>query len=568
MTYRMIFLSRILLFVGLVTIAVPQRAHGCPLPPPTGSLKASSIGDPIPSTGAHNLLILLVDFSDEPGRFTQAEVYERFFGAWGFSAYFAQVSHGQLAYSGGVVGISGGSPVTNGSGVAYVRLPNPKSYYSASVAGTNVGDFPRNLFGIYYHALLELEAAGFDFSPYADSEKVLQNVIVVFAGNSSVASGDSNDLQPTAVSLSYFFDNGAYENSAGYRFKNFTFCPERQGEELASIGVCVHEHGHNLGLPDLYDLSFTSGGIGFAGLMGYGTHGGVGVTPFHLSAFSKVKLGWVGPTTAPSSGTVTLPPVQEGGQILKFAASSNATEYFLLENRQARGFDTYLSGAGLCPGVFLWHVDETVYNTHLLQNLVNSPAASGGPAHPAVRLVEADGGADLIQAPISYGECDDTFVPGSRWGAGGEVPATYWGGGDSGFAFTVLSESGGTVTLQIDSSYVAPTPTPSPTATPPPQPTATPTPVPVPLKGKIVTTVNKRAIVGALELRGKVRKADRVKRLVVLKVRATGETFTTTTTNLKGVFKFRKIPPGTYTVTIENLATKVKVKRVKRNRRK
>lgn len=548
------------------------------MPPPPGAIGTTSLPYPIPSKGAQKLLIILADFSDEPGTFTQNEIYQRFFGPGGFSEYFYEVSNGQLAYSGDVVGISGGNPVINSNAVAFVRLPHPKSYYSRGEAGVTTGPFPENLAGIYHHALLELEAAGFDFAPYADADKVVQNVVVLFAGRSSVESGNQKDLQPTSITLSYYFANGAYQNNAGYKFGNFTVCPEREDNRLFSIGVCVHEHGHNLGLPDLYDLSYNTTGIGYAGVMAFGTYGGAGTVlgpgarPFHPSAFSKVQLGWITPLDAPTSGTIVLAPVEEGGQVLKFAASSNASEYFLLENRQARGFDDQMQGVNLCPGLFLWHIDENVYHSYKLWNMVNSPSLAQGPPHNAVRLVEADGRRDLIQPRMNYGQCSDTFVPGSRWGAGTTVPATYWNGIDSGFSFSVVSDTNGTVTIEIESSDVPPTATPTvtptPTKTPGPQPTVAPTPTPSRLKGKITATVNKKSIAGLLELRGVDRATKRLSRLVLLNVRKTGETYTTTMTRPNGRFKFRKIPPGNYVIQIENLSRKVKIKRVKGKERR
>ena len=73
-----------------------------------------------------------------------------------------------------------------------------------------------------------------------------------------------------------------------------------EGSFSKTVGVMAHEFGHALGLPDLYDLSYTdpvtdSAGIGKWGLMGWGAHGwNGGDGPVGFSAWTLERLGWVG----------------------------------------------------------------------------------------------------------------------------------------------------------------------------------------------------------------------------------------------------------------------------------
>lgn len=129
------------------------------------------------------------------------------------------------------------------------------------------------------------------------------------------------------------------------------------GDTLAScISVVAHEYGHHLGLRDLYDGS-QSWGIGYWGLMGLGAFGSLRTGPYHMSAWSKVQLGWITPIVVTENMLdIMLPPVETEPVAYKVwrDGSTPEKEYFLLENRQNIGFDTFLPGHGL----LIWHIDE------------------------------------------------------------------------------------------------------------------------------------------------------------------------------------------------------------------
>ncbi|NIO29721.1 MAG: M6 family metalloprotease domain-containing protein [Candidatus Latescibacteria bacterium] len=123
------------------------------------------------------------------------------------------------------------------------------------------------------------------------------------------------------------------------------------------LGVIAHEYGHLIGLPDLYDKSHVTWGIGYWGLMGYGSGGWQRTGPYQLSAWSKVRIGWVTPTIVTENLLdVTIPPVETQPVIYKvWRDGVPGDEYFLLENRQPLLHDEMLPGHGL----LIWHVDES-----------------------------------------------------------------------------------------------------------------------------------------------------------------------------------------------------------------
>jgi immune inhibitor A len=479
--------SRILILIGSATLlvlalmAIPVTSHTTenyhpqmpmpPLPPPPeGRLGISTvpqpdfgiqaIGNPIPRKGDQKLLVILADFPDKAGIFTGQAWRQFFWGAGGFADYFKEISYNQLRYTtiGDVVGISGTVPVTNSVSVAYVRMPNPITYYADGSFGF-YGQFPRNNAGVVYNALQALDTAGFDFSPYANpTTKEVENLIVIFAGRSHGYTRDPvNSLEATAYSLTDAAGS-KYTSQGGQTFDNYTFCPEQTNypgypDQIARIGICMHEHGHALGIPDLYDLSYTTSGVGKFDSMGYGLYGATdGLRPFHLSTFSKEFAGWITPTVF-LSGTyvITLGPAEAGANFIKLYPHSDpsSNEYFLLENRQPLGFDQDWQSVNLCAGLVIWHVDQNIVQNYSDSDTVNTLASAGGPPHQGVIVVEADGRFDMIKPPPNYGECSDTWTVGRTWDNTSTPNSRLWSGADSKLSVSVLSADSGSVTLGI-----------------------------------------------------------------------------------------------------------------------
>ena len=135
---------------------------------------------------------------------------------------------------------------------------------------------------------------------------------------------------------------------------NYFICPEG-GERMASISVISHEFGHMLGMPDLYAAPDTPNteGLGIWCTMSTG-HGRDG-KPLHFSAWCKEQLGWLKPViidpTVPQK--LLLAPVEgTSGECYKVLIRPDGSEYLLLENRVAKGFDRDLPGEGL----LIWRV--------------------------------------------------------------------------------------------------------------------------------------------------------------------------------------------------------------------
>ena len=161
--------------------------------------------------------------------------------------------------------------------------------------------------------------------------------------------------------------------------------------ESSPLGVYVHEFGHDLGLPDLYDTDGSSPGAGDWDVMASGSWNGPfnarGTSPAHFSAWGKAELGWlrpleVGIDTDDALYAQTVQPLESSrnGSVYKLSVRrvGGPEEYFLVEYRNTIGFDRELPGAG----VLIWHVDETLSEnsdeTHRLLDLEEADERQSG----------------------------------------------------------------------------------------------------------------------------------------------------------------------------------------------
>ncbi len=188
---------------------------------------------------------------------------------------------------------------------------------------------------------------------------------VVHAGPGGEDTGNRNHCWSHAI------PSFSYTTNEGVRISGVTNVPEvnlvtpQLDTTLCCIAVMCHEFGHLVGLPDLYDGSRNTWGIGYWGLMGYGAWGAGGNTPWspsHLEAWSKVQSGFVTPIVI-TRDTINLKivDVETHSVIYKvWRMGRNTDTCFYLENRQKKGFDTPLPYHGL----LIWHIDPRYGSTY------------------------------------------------------------------------------------------------------------------------------------------------------------------------------------------------------------
>lgn len=398
-----------------------------PAPPVTGKSAVRSPPRPLGvDTSLDNAirpLVLLIDFADQPAAPTvasKAAFDSLFFGAGASDLsvknYWAEVSYGRFAVNGSTADINPGTSTATGWLRAGVDFPTTTTSIS-QIADIQVG----NVRTLIDDAVTFLATQGVDFSPYVStSTGEFYAVILVHPTYGQEDSGNAGDPYSHTAGIA------PISTTAG-NIVDYTIVPSIQyysdptpgvdptDDPRIGAGVIVHEMGHLLGLPDLYPTgSFGTVGANFSGagvfdLMAYGMWGSDLLlradVPAHLSAWSKMTLGWATPTLVTATTPRTLRPAELFPEIDKVYSNTNADpgQFFLVENREVAStlgnflFDRFLPGAG----ILVWQIDNEVIQANLPTNTVNSDNVYRG-----VYVKEADGIEDTA-LPITGATAND-----------------------------------------------------------------------------------------------------------------------------------------------------------------
>jgi len=342
-----------------------------------GVQKAASV------TGKKTNFVLLIQFKDlkfkDNPPFTNSTddqivtAFNNLFNKKGYSAdgaagsvkdFFTEVSYGKLEYNTVV------SPIITLYDQSYKE-------FSWSL-GENVV-VPR-LQAAIKKALEQLDRQGYDFkSLWPNSNK--PDVFSILHAGGGAESGNLDFIW----SHQWYISPLTLDNIT---FESYQIEPAGRGkygnQGLIRIGVLCHETLHVFGLPDLYDASYRTGGLGNFCLMAGGEwNGSDGACPAHPSVWCKKELGWITCKRAVEGINTIGESATDDEAFYKFAPSSfNSKEYFLMENRQSVGFDKHLPGNK--RGLLIYHIDENMSKEDGNDTMVNK--------HYLVALEEAGSG--------------------------------------------------------------------------------------------------------------------------------------------------------------------------------
>lgn len=270
-----------------------------------------------------------------------------------------------------------------------------------------------------------------DFSNYdLDNDGIIDTIFFYYAGYGS-ADSQTETIWPHQYDYRNFVNwNGATSLSFdGKRVGPYACAnelkgwnpktgknPWKDGSEpwIDGIGTFVHEYGHVLGLPDLYDVNYTDTTVtpGEWDVMDQGSYNFDGCVPPLYSAYEQWVCRWLDFTDAvdkthydldalgisdtPSAVRIRIPKTSSG--------NSFYNEFFVIEARNNTGWDSCFPH----PGIQLWRINYK--NSIWSGNSVNTNGVSN------VEILYADGEKDpLYLAGNIYPGSSKELIPSTTY---------------------------------------------------------------------------------------------------------------------------------------------------------
>lgn len=340
----------------------------------------------LPSSGAPKIFALLIEFQDYTHAASATDIDDILFGD-GIAAnypydsltnFYDRSSHGLLDLSSGVT----------------------LGWYQTSYNRSNVPQTAAGRESLIKEALNHYDTLGHDFSQYDNNgDGVIEYFVVMWAG-------------PTGSWATFWWGwdlgwgDSAYTID-GEKLRNYSW-----QQESTNPSTVIHETGHSLGLPDLYDYDNSvgpDGGVGGLDIMNSdGDH----------NCFSKWMLDWITPQVVGAGRQVlTLHNIFDSTDAVLtwkgIGLGDTFSEFFMVENRQFVGNDMSLWFAP--DGLAVWHVDATLDGTG--KNFAYNNSST---AHKLIRLMQADGLEEIEAALCGNGsKCpvanvSDLYAPGNE----------------------------------------------------------------------------------------------------------------------------------------------------------
>lgn len=387
-----------------------------------------TINPDFPTTGKLRGLVVLAEFADNnfceghDATLFHARMNEQGYSADGATGsardYFIDQSFGLFTPDFDVVGP--------------VKLSEKMFYYGQNQPG---GQDMRPAEMISEACRLAKSDFGTDFTKYDFNEDgTVDFVYVIYAGYAESYGAPSYTIWPHAAELSLLGQSCEIDGKKIDRYACSSELKFTSGNTLEGIGTFCHEFGHVLGLPDLYDI-YDLGNVqlGVWDIMDQGSYNNDSNTPPAYSAYERATLGWLELMELNSpSERVELPELTRNN-VAYIINSPAKREFFVLENRQQKGWDAYLPATGM----MITHVDFD--SSFWTSNMVNCGT------HSRVDLIEADNrqGFGSFEGDLfPYGN-NDMFTDYS-------LPSSLtWDGEMTGKGITEIRDEEGTITFRF-----------------------------------------------------------------------------------------------------------------------
>ena len=351
--------------------------------------KVGRRGELMPVVGTPKIPVLLVDFPDRTfyaagqtdddvratydlffNGFDDAEVQKKLGSTGSVFSYFDEMSHGQFLPDFDIIGP--------------VRLDNGYAYY-----GSNSGKSKDvNMYDFYREAVMkavnQYDVDWMQFDNNGDGKVDFIHFVYAGWGENTLQTMDSDGnvsfLDPDAIwahemtgTIVVNVDDGksvsfaCYGASAEARIKSGSqaladwrgeFAPTGYNPanlKVDGVGICIHEMSHAMGLPDFYDMKGDGYGMDVWSVMDYGDYVGSGYNPAIYNAYERNFMGWEDLPVLREPQVVTIPCFDDGGCGYKIVSPDSPSEYYILENRQAKGWDQM--ACKYAHGLVVTHVD-------------------------------------------------------------------------------------------------------------------------------------------------------------------------------------------------------------------
>lgn len=335
-------------------------------------LSASSA---VPSaiTGTRHVLVLLVEFSDSEfsgGR--NVAYYENILETGSgltMKKYYSDMSNGSLELKFEICGP--------------YKAKEKYAYYGEN--GDNDDKYSATLVWEAVTAAINAKGSSFFTKFDNDNDGEIDTVMVIHAGLGEEEHRDKkNYIWSHSWKLSSAAATGDGRGSiqcGSKKFDSYTLQPEYSsaGKKAgAGIGVFCHEYGHTLGLRDLYDIDYTTQGVGHWSLMGSGnwgsggTHGINGADPAPLLAYERAYLGWLKPEIIVPEETSRTYDFGTGvaDKVYRIDLTEDGKQYLLLEGRKKN-----VSGSGMFvseDGLLITHIHQGIIDKYNEYNRINN----------------------------------------------------------------------------------------------------------------------------------------------------------------------------------------------------
>ncbi|WP_071879533.1 M6 family metalloprotease domain-containing protein, partial [Enterococcus termitis] len=330
-----------------------------------------------------NLLVVMIEFNDTPLEYSKSDWYNKIFASQQESVndYYNEATKGMIQFN----------PVKNTQvddtqdGVIKVKLNknHPNSGFLSDAEGKFT--LPREMLNeALNQAKNDLNLKQYDKNNSGVITPDELHVLAIFSGYAASATNATTGVSPTIWPHRW----GGKINVDGLSLNTYTAVSDKrkyyshEKDNQSTIGTIVHELGHDLGLPDLYNPVGTTGqGLGRYSVMSdsHTTMNGKlsGSYPAHFDAYSKVQLGIVEPTIINTSQTLSINELQQDDVNIAKIETSDPNQYYLIENRQPKGFDAAMKGYIHSGGIGIYYVNENI-------------AKNNGVGEQIVTLKEAD----------------------------------------------------------------------------------------------------------------------------------------------------------------------------------